>query len=119
MEEAPAPVEEAPAPVEEAPIVAVQVVFVIHGVSHEGTETVLVTGNDPLLGDWSAERAMRTTRQDDGAWRGELVVEPGKVLDFKLLRRGEDGSTDWEGGDNRSLAVGREQPRLEVALTWQ
>ena len=67
-------------------------------------EHLRVVGSCPELGGWDAQQAPALEWGEGDTWAAALALPPGQHA-FKLVVMRQDGSTVWEEGDNRSLAV--------------
>ncbi|CAD8080260.1 unnamed protein product [Paramecium sonneborni] len=72
------------------------------------TQTVLIVGNNPQLGDWNPQNGIKliTTPEMYPVWINELPleVEPNQILEFKIVIN--DGiNFQWEIGANKLIQI--------------
>ena len=71
---------------------------------------VYVTGSIKELGEWNPTQALPMQHGGRGPesdqWNISLTIPQGQEIEFKFIHRGDDGSVDWEVGDNRVYTVG-------------
>ncbi len=66
--------------------------------------TVAIVGNDPALGGWDTERAVRLAATDFPWWTAAVDLEGRNVdLVYKYVVRSPDGELWWEDGEDRHL----------------
>lgn len=64
--------------------------------------TPAVVGSDPALGAWDPDHALRLVPDAFPWWSAAVDLEdPPADLAYKLVVIDEDGSVDWEAGDDR------------------
>jgi len=69
-------------------------------------ERLAVVGNEPVLGDWDADKAVAMTEHNYNEWVVTLDASLFKkpVIEFKFVIIGTDGKTQvWETGNNRTI----------------
>ncbi|XRB09731.1 CBM20 domain-containing protein [Pycnococcus provasolii] len=72
-------------------------------------DTVLICGSTEQLGNWNPDKALPLTCAKGGdMWSADIPLHDGmeSTCEFKMLVRREDGSLEWERGENRG--IGRE-----------
>eukprot|EP01084_Bolivina_argentea_P014675 27438_1 len=72
-------------------------------------DTVLICGSTEQLGNWNPDKALPLTCAKGGdIWNADIPLHDSmeSTCEFKMLVRREDGSLEWERGENRG--IGRE-----------
>ena len=69
---------------------------------------VFITGGHPSLGEWDTARALAMQLQVDGqdarSWSAVLDLEPGSTIEYKFVKKGQNG-VEWENGWNRTYTA--------------
>jgi len=82
----------------------------------EGSESVIVVGNIPELGNWDPDNGLVLhpgSRDTEGCiWRGILRTNQ-KSFEFKLFQK-SDGDRLWESGPNRTINLHDQREALEA-----
>ncbi|BBH71582.1 peptidase S8 [Actinoplanes sp. OR16] len=68
-------------------------------------QNVFVVGDVPELGGWDPGRAVPLSAATYPVWSGDVSLPPNTAIEFKYLRKAEDGSVTWENGPNRTTTT--------------
>ena len=71
-------------------------------------ETLGIVGNEPALGDWNEDKALKMTEHLHNEWVITLDAAAFKksMIEFKFIIMGEkDKAAIWETGDNRTVLL--------------
>ncbi|MDD3201926.1 MAG: 4-alpha-glucanotransferase [Bacteroidales bacterium] len=81
----------------------------------EADSVVCIAGEGRLLGEWSEAKAIRMTPTFGSKWEVNLNVSdiPSK-LEYKFIKKKENGSVVWESGDNHILNI----PKIAAHETY-
>ncbi|GAK10529.1 alpha-amylase family glycosyl hydrolase [Geomicrobium sp. JCM 19039] len=80
-----------------------QVVFNIEANTNFG-ETIHVVGNIPELGSWDADRSTEAfLNPEHPYWFLPVSVPINEEIEYKFIKKNEQGDVIWESGTNRTL----------------
>ena len=82
------------------------------------TDAIYVAGSLPSVGGWKAD-GVKLARQDDGTHAGEIDVEPGQTLEFKITRgtwETVEKNADGSERPNRPVAIDAATKRIDVTV---
>src|SRR5688500_13413455 len=82
------------------------------------TDAIYVAGSLPSVGGWKAD-GVKLARQDDGTHAGEIDVEPGQTLEFKITRgtwETVEKNADGSERPNRSVAIDATTKQIDVTV---
>jgi hypothetical protein len=86
----------------------VKVDFSVVARTNMGQE-VFITGNTKELGSWGVDGPGIKLETDPNTypnWRGlDVEIPLGSVLEYKIVKRDEDGGLEWEPGENAVIVV--------------
>jgi len=68
-------------------------------------QQLFIGGSIPRLGKWEEQMATPMTFQGDGKWEFELQIKSSSKIEYKYFIRDENGSIQWEFGDNRFIEI--------------
>jgi subtilisin family serine protease len=68
-------------------------------------QNIFVAGNTPELGSWNPDRAVPLSAATYPTWSAATSLAPNTAIEFKYLRKNEDGSVTWENGPNRTTTT--------------
>jgi predicted alpha/beta superfamily hydrolase len=80
--------------------------------------SVYLAGSLPAIGGWRAD-GVRLARQADGTYAGDLALEPGQALEFKITRgswQTVEKHADGSERPNRELTVDAATKQLDVTV---
>jgi hypothetical protein len=85
----------------------------------EWGESVYVVGNQPALGQWDPAKAIRLESSSSNfpKWSGLVELPVNAAVEYKYIRKKNDGTLVWESGFNRTLStstLGRNETRSEA-----
>ena len=81
------------------------------------SDQIAIVGSDPALGGWDPTKAPKFKPTKDGL-ELRLSLPQYAVLSYKLVRIAEDGSVQWENGENRYLWLNQAEtftlPKIQI-----
>lgn len=96
-----------------------QVHFVVHvPATTAATESVYIAGSLASVGSWKAD-GVKLTRQSDGTYSGNLNLEIGQTLEFKITRGSwETVEKNSDGGErgNRIITVDGKLKKIDITV---
>lgn len=72
-------------------------------------ENILIAGSIPQLGSWDLKKALllKADMYEDVCplWQAQLDLPAGTKLEYKFVRKYDDGRVAWENDPNRSTTI--------------
>lgn len=68
-------------------------------------QTLCVAGGTEELGSWCADSCLQMTWQEGNVWTADCDLPTGSDIEYKYIVRNEDGSVEWQPGENNKLSV--------------
>ena len=82
----------------------VEVTFKVKAETSWG-QSVYLVGNSPLLSEWAPEAGIKLSPKNYPVWSVTHSLPASKTLEYKYVKRDEQGTTVWEGGSNRTFTT--------------
>jgi glycosidase len=96
--------------------------FVINNAETEPDENVFLVGNTYELGNWDTDRAVgpffNQVIHEYPTWYYDVNVPSGTTIDFKFIKKSNDGSVTYESGSNRQYTTPSDSTG-EYVGSWQ
>lgn len=88
------------------------IVFEVQAPTELG-QSVYVVGSHGSLGHWQPALGLALDGQSYPKWTGRLEVEADTTIEYKYVRKNEDGSFTWEIADsNRAIVAASGNPAV-------
>ncbi len=82
-------------------------------------ENIYLAGNVAALGNWNPEKSLGPgVCPDYPTWEFIQYFEPGEEIEFKAIKKQNDGTVVWQGGNNNVYTV-PDNGVGEITINWQ
>lgn len=84
----------------------IPVTFTINNATTNWGENVYITGNSDELGNWNPEKAVGPAECPNyPTWILTTYLPVGTNIEFKAIKKDENGNVTWQDGENRTYSV--------------
>jgi alpha-amylase len=82
----------------------VDVLFQVNATTVWG-QNIYVVGNLPTLSNWDSAQGIKLDPTSYPVWKSTITLPASTPIEYKYIKRNEQGQVTWESGNNRTLTT--------------
>ena len=90
----------------------ISITFTCEQATTSSNQSIFVTGDHPLLGNWNLANAFQLTPSSYPTWNGTINMPQNTGIEWKCVKRNENSANsdvEWQSGDNNSFNTSANQ----------